>query len=102
MPRAREESVDRARRLLHLPSRTVRLRLTLLYGGLFLVSGVVLLPIKYLIFRQTSGVDLIAPNGTPHGSTTDAATQLRYTQLVSRSREDLHQGLLQAGIALAI
>src|SRR4030088_3157697 len=36
------------RRLLHLPSRTVRLRLTLLYGGLFLVSAVALLAIMYL------------------------------------------------------
>jgi two-component system sensor histidine kinase VanS len=90
------------RRLLHLPSRTVRLRLTLLYGGLFLVSGVALLTIMYLIFRQTSGVDLIVPTGAPHGSSTDTATQLRFTQLVSRSREDLHHGLLQAGIALAI
>jgi two-component system sensor histidine kinase VanS len=94
--------VDRARRLLHLPSRTVRLRLTLLYGSLFLVSGVVLLAIMYLIFRQTSGVDLIVPAGTPHGSSTDAATQLKFGHLVQRSRDDLHQGLLQAGIAVAI
>jgi signal transduction histidine kinase len=34
---------------LRLPRRTVRLRLTLLYGGLFLVSGVVLLVITYLL-----------------------------------------------------
>jgi signal transduction histidine kinase len=32
-----------------LPRRTVRLRLTLLYGALFLVSGVVLLVITYLL-----------------------------------------------------
>lgn len=31
----------------HLPRRTVRLRLTALYGGLFLVSGAVLLAINY-------------------------------------------------------
>jgi two-component system, OmpR family, sensor histidine kinase VanS len=90
-------------RLLHLPSRTVRLRLTLLYGGLFLLTGVVLLAIMYLIFRQRSGVNLIVPTGTPHGSASpDAATQLKFTQLVRHSTEDLHQGLLQAGIALAI
>jgi signal transduction histidine kinase len=32
-----------------LPRRTVRLRLTLVYGGLFLVSGVVLLAVTYLL-----------------------------------------------------
>ena len=31
----------------HLPRRTVRLRLTLLYGALFLVSGAALLAITY-------------------------------------------------------
>jgi two-component system sensor histidine kinase VanS len=114
----REGSVDRAPglrmprlplarltpgRLLHLPSRTVRLRLTLLYGGLFLVSGLALLAIMYLIFRQTSGVNLIVSTGTPHGPTSpDAATQLKFTQLVHRTSADLHHGLLQAGIALAI
>jgi two-component system sensor histidine kinase VanS len=94
------------RQLLHLPSRTVRLRLSLLYGGLFLVAGVALLAIMYLLFRQASGVDLIVSNGTPHGSASPAVlshvTKLRYTQLVRRSTEGLHQGLLQAGIALAI
>jgi two-component system sensor histidine kinase VanS len=94
------------RRLLHLPSRTVRLRLTLLYGGLFLVSGVALLAIMYLLFRQASGVDLIVSNGTPHGSVSSGAlnhvTELRYARLVRRSTEDLHQGLLQAGIVLAV
>jgi two-component system sensor histidine kinase VanS len=90
-------------RMLHLPSRTVRLRLTLLYGGLFLVSGVVLFAIMYLLFRQASGVNLIVSNGTPHGSPSpDALTELKYTQLVRRSAEDLHQGLVRSGIALAI
>ena len=52
---SRIRSQARPRRLHHLPSRTVRLRLTLLYGGLFLVSGLVLLAIMYLLFRQVSG-----------------------------------------------
>src|SRR5437868_15445988 len=54
------------RRLLHLPSRTVRLRLTLLYSGLFLVLGVALLVTTYLIFRSNTGVDLIVTSGTSH------------------------------------
>ncbi|NJP97059.1 HAMP domain-containing histidine kinase [Nonomuraea sp. FMUSA5-5] len=36
----------------HLPRRTVRLRLTLLYGGLFLISGTVLLAITYALVRN--------------------------------------------------
>jgi signal transduction histidine kinase len=42
-----------------LPRRTVRLRLTLLYGGLFLLSGIGLLSITYLLVRHaTEGVCL--------------------------------------------
>ncbi len=92
------------RRWLHLPSRTVRLRLTLLYGGLFLVSGVVLLAITYLIFRGASGVNLIVQNGT-HGPAAQHATtetELRYAELVRRSTDALHQGLLRSVIVLAI
>jgi signal transduction histidine kinase len=37
-----------------VPRRTVRLRLTLLYGGVFLLSGAVLLGMAYLLVRQTS------------------------------------------------
>jgi two-component system sensor histidine kinase VanS len=86
-----------------LPSWTVRLRLTLLYGSLFLVSGAVLLAITYLIFRETTGVDLIVPSGAAHGSAGQAAeTKLRYEEIVRRSTVELHHGLLKAGIALAI
>src|ERR1700716_473867 len=94
------------RRLLHLPSRTVRLRLTLLYSGLFLVSGVALLATTYLLFRSSTGVDLIVPTGTPHGSTSpganngglpnpDAIRQVRqmYAAAVARNTHGLHQGL---------
>ena len=34
----------------HLPRRTVRVRLTLLYGALFLLSGAALLAITYALF----------------------------------------------------
>ncbi|MGD0810397.1 MAG: hypothetical protein ABSA91_11920, partial [Acidimicrobiales bacterium] len=37
------------RRWLHLPGRTVRVRLTALYGGLFLLSGAALLAITYAL-----------------------------------------------------
>src|SRR5262245_11323006 len=36
----------------HLPGRTVRVRMTLLYGALFLVSGAALLAVTYLLVRH--------------------------------------------------
>src|SRR5437660_390951 len=103
------------RRLLHLPSRTVRLRLTLLYSGLFLASGVALLATTYLLFRSSTGVDLIVPTGIPRGSSSSGAhngalpnpnairqVQQMYAAAVARNTHGLHQGLIQSGIALAI
>lgn len=47
---------NRLARVLRLPRRTVRLRLTLLYGGGFLLSGAVLLALTYVLVGQsTSG-----------------------------------------------
>jgi two-component system, OmpR family, sensor histidine kinase VanS len=102
-------------RMLRLPSRTVRLRLTLLYSGLFLVSGVALLAATYLIFRETTGVDLIVGSGASHrlagpGAGTgaqpnpDVVRQVRqmYAAAVRRNTHGLHQGLLDSGLALAI
>jgi two-component system, OmpR family, sensor histidine kinase VanS len=102
-------------RLLHLPSRTVRLRLTLLYSGLFLVLGVALLGTTYLLFRSNTGVDLIVSTGTPHRSTSPGAlnhilanpdvarnVRQRFAGAVERETHGLHQGLIQSGIALAI
>src|SRR6516162_3260679 len=55
-----------------LPRRTVRLRLTLLYGGLFLLSGAVLLAVTYvLVVSATDGVIFKGQNGSQvsvHGS----------------------------------
>jgi two-component system, OmpR family, sensor histidine kinase VanS len=92
-------------RLLHLPSRTVRLRLTLLYSGLFLVSGVALLATTYLLFRSSTGVDLIVPTGRRHGSISPAAlndVRQMYARAVERNTHGLHQGLIQSLLALAI
>lgn len=51
----------------HLPRRTVRLRLTLLYGALFLVSGALVLAITYgLVDRATGGTAVVT---LPDGST---------------------------------
>ena len=91
------------RRWLHLPSRTVRLRLTLLYGGLFFVSGAVLLVVTYLIFRDATGVNVIVQNGSGHGTAAqDAATELKFHDLVRRDTDALHQGLLRSVIVLGV
>jgi two-component system sensor histidine kinase VanS len=103
------------RRLLYLPSRTVRLRLTLLYGGLFLVSGVALVVATYLLFRSSTGVDLIVPSGASHRPAVpgagngappnpDVFRQVRqmYDAALRRHTHGLHQGLLASGVALAI
>jgi two-component system, OmpR family, sensor histidine kinase VanS len=93
------------RRMLHLPSRTVRLRLTLLYSGLFLVSGLALLATTYLLFRSNTGVDLIVPTGTAHRSLSQGAlndARQMFAGAVERDRHGLHEGLIQSGIALAI
>jgi signal transduction histidine kinase len=118
----------------HLPRRTVRLRLTLLYGALFLVSGAALLAVTYvLVSRATDGVNIYqGPNGMlgavvrspqsssrPKGSRGVNITQQgdspkltprqaeaqarRVETLAAQQHSDqLHQLLVQSGIALAI
>jgi two-component system sensor histidine kinase VanS len=107
------------RRMLHLPTRTVRLRLTLLYSGLFFVSGSVLLAITYILVRRAGGPDLVVPGGSGHGPTgpraleralanPDVAHYVRhvaaqqYARALRLHAADLHQLLVRSGIALAI
>ncbi len=51
------------------PRRTVRLKLTLLYGGLFLVSGAVLLAVTYLFVANRLPVVATAKGQTAGGGT---------------------------------
>jgi signal transduction histidine kinase len=46
---------DRRASWTHLPRRTVRLRITLLYGALFLVTGAALLAVTYFLVRHAIG-----------------------------------------------
>jgi signal transduction histidine kinase len=46
-----------------LPARTIRLRLTLLYGGLFVVSGAALLAITYVLVRHATDGVLVGTRG---------------------------------------
>ncbi|HEY2479753.1 MAG TPA: HAMP domain-containing sensor histidine kinase [Solirubrobacterales bacterium] len=87
-----------------LPAPTVRLRLTLLYGGLFLVSGAALLAITYLLFRRATGVDLIVPSLEPESLSPHLrhVVESKFAGLEHRHADDLHQLLVRSGIALAI
>jgi len=109
----------------YLPRRTVRLRMTLLYGGLFLVSGAALLTITYLLLRHAvagqfasgdsfsptpSGTSGVKPSsGTPGplpGGGEGFSLQLLPPQAAAAMERQkdavLHQLLINSGIALAI
>ena len=86
----------------HLPRRTVRLRLTLIYGALFLVSGAGLLAITYALVdsrlsrpMRSSGGHLSAgtAGGIVHASAASA-------DLLGTQETELHQLLVNSGIAL--
>jgi signal transduction histidine kinase len=86
--------------------RTVRLRLTLLYGAVFVLSGAALVAISYLLiknrfqnFRATTG----GPIGPSHlGAPTLAPSHSVTDGLRAQQNSDLHQFLLQSLIALAV
>jgi signal transduction histidine kinase len=63
----------RLARATHLPRRTVRLRLTLLYGALFVVSGAALLGVTYFFVQASTGNAFIVHNSN---GTTIAGLQI--------------------------
>jgi signal transduction histidine kinase len=89
---------------LRLPARTVRLRLTVLYGSLFTLSGAILLAITYLLvvqftdrLRVTTGLN--GTHGVPFGSTPPMPSPAAVSHLHNSYQ---HQLPLLSGIALAI
>jgi two-component system sensor histidine kinase VanS len=87
-----------------LPAPTIRLRLTALYGGLFLVSGTVLLAIAYVLFRRASGSNLVvlpAARSRPSVHVREMAERA-YSSSIERNTDALHQGLVRSVIVLAI
>lgn len=106
--------------LVRRPRRTVRLRLTALYGGLFLVSGAALLAVTYLLVgsfvkwpgqvRVTTGPNHAVTITTPYATRTVhhlSQAQLRQglavrEEVVRQHQADLHQLLMESGIALGI
>jgi signal transduction histidine kinase len=103
MPGALTHRLLERTRLPRLPARTTRLRLTALHGGLFLLCGVVLLGILYLLFTWTTGkLPQVNPPPAP-ASTGLAAKEARVamltTQIVASDRGEL---LINSIIALGI
>ena len=113
----------------HLPGRTVRSRLTLLYGGLFLLSGAVLLFLTTVLWGNVSGGGVgvsprvsarvtqisgqfVVPHQLPFGSgilsggrplnaVREVLGQLN-TVAANQHANDLHRLLLYSAIALGI
>jgi signal transduction histidine kinase len=77
---------------LNLPKRTIRVRLTLLYIEVFLVSGGALLAITAVLWRQTTKFGTLPPTpslGAPRGG-------------LAQPGSELHQLLIVSAIALGI
>jgi signal transduction histidine kinase len=96
----------------HLPLRTVRMRLTLLYGALFLLSGAALLAVAYtLTWNATSPpADKVLINDArlyavaPHAVSPQAMRELKVRDAVTAGQHAtvMHQLLASCGIALGI
>jgi HAMP domain-containing protein len=78
-----------------LPRRTVRLRLTAIYGGLFLLSDAALLAVTYLIVAHFPGLRLPPrPLGAPPGGP--------YALVAQEQATRLHDLLVGSAIASAV
>ncbi|MFJ2770395.1 sensor histidine kinase [Streptomyces sp. NPDC087300] len=101
--------------------RRVRMRLTLLYGLMFVLSGAVLLTITYLLANRPNGFFLFSRASVPGGSTgfpadggihlypdgmapstVDAFAEAQRQQAVRQHAAEMHDLLIESGIALAI
>jgi signal transduction histidine kinase len=98
-----------------LPSRvTLRARLTLIYGGLFLAAGVVLLGTTYALFNQqlgSSSLQLVTVKDGPAGAATsgvaDPPPETDAMRWVQNERRRVHEAattslLTQGSIALGL
>jgi signal transduction histidine kinase len=107
--------LSRARAVALLQPRRVRMRLTLLYGSLFVFSGAVLLTITYLLVASSTGTPVLvtgyteSESGRPPGLISDGQPTVPYLQdrrlreVASRTHQEMmDQLLLESLIALAI
>jgi methyl-accepting chemotaxis protein len=90
----------------HLPLRTIRMRLTLLYGALFLVSGAALLAITYALAwnatKPQGGLDLSASHVAITSPRRRAELAQQIANEVHQRAADMHHLLASSGIALLI
>lgn len=93
---------------MRLPRRTVRLRLTFLYGGLFLACGAALLSVTYLLVSRSTEVRrLDAFQGRPVGDPPPPIMRRELVRLTENAagrqqQAVMDQLLVQSGIALAL
>lgn len=108
---------------LRAPRPTARLRLTLLYGGLFLLSGATLVAVTYLLAVRATTLTVPAPKGpaanaTPYKSTfrlstragagnhtvhlTPAEITQQHVQQTHLHEVAMHRLLVGSGITLAV
>ncbi len=84
------------------PHPTIRWRLTLLYGGLFLLCGAALLAITYELFAHLAYAYPPKPVPGP-GGTPPTLASLKLASAMSAQRDvDMHQLLVESAIALGI
>ncbi len=90
------------KRLAVKPRRTVRLRLTALYGALFLVCGAALLAITYLLVAGLPAPlpSLGAGGNGPHPSSLGPCCESGQAIAHATQAADLHALLIRSGIAL--
>lgn len=93
------------RRMRH-PRITVRGRLALLYGSVFLASGIALLAITYVLvddaIRRFAGVPVPAGRSLPPDGSGVRVPPAEGRLLVAQRTVDLHSLLLGSGIALGV
>jgi signal transduction histidine kinase len=90
---------------LRLPRRSIRLRLTLLYGGLILLSGAALLAITFLLVKRATVPEraktIVRQGAIPNPLPRNLQQQVQLA-VAHQHASDLNQLLIQSGIALAI
>ncbi|MFD3311551.1 sensor histidine kinase [Streptomyces sp. NPDC058694] len=83
--------------------QSIRWRLTLLYSGLFVVAGAVLLALTYaLMFESGEQVSVTRPDVPPVGAGAPAVQGYVREQLVAQRSDQLHQLFVESGVALGI
>jgi signal transduction histidine kinase len=95
----RRKSAELIHRIVH-PRTTVRGRLALLYGGVFLASGVVLVAIIYLLVNDASRDDASQVASAVHVTPGPSGSVLQ--PAVQQRNLDLHSLLVGSSVALAI